>query len=291
MTIAIHGRPFGEEAFPYIKNLLEVLHTHQVQLVIYAPFLQFLEKKKIIAHKVEVYSDEMPVEKADYLLSIGGDGTFLDSIMHIKDKNTPILGINAGRLGFLATTSKKEIEKDIQALLQGQYDLETRTLVELQSDLGLFQPFNFGLNECTIQKKDTSSMIVLHTYINDKFLNSYWSDGLIISTPTGSTAYALSCGGPIVAPNSKSLIICPISPHNLNVRPLIVSDDSVLSIHVESRSKNFMVSLDSRYKPAPSGSKLTIKKSPLTIKIVRLHTYFFFDTLRQKLNWGLDSRN
>jgi NAD+ kinase len=203
------------------------------------------------------------------------------------------LGINTGRLGFLATTTQSMIDAAAQALADGTYEIEKRLLVRLETavDVDVFDGLNFALNEFTVLKQDTSSMITVHAYLNGEFLNSYWADGLIIATPTGSTGYSLSCGGPVVVPQSKNLIITPVSPHNLNVRPLVVADDSVITLEVEGRSNYFLVSLDSRSATVEAGLRLTIRKEDFKARLIKLDGSSFVNTLRKKLNWGLDARN
>jgi NAD+ kinase len=250
-----------------------------------------LQRKKIKTNAHHTFNSYEQLEGINFLLSLGGDGTFLESVTYSRNKEIPILGINTGRLGFLAATPKQKMKEDIAQLLQGKYSIEDRSLIKLETDNSLFNGLNFALNEFSILKKDSSSMIVVHTFIDDVFLNSYWADGLIVATPTGSTAYALSCGGPVVLPSSSNFVIAPISPHNLNVRPLIVSDTSKLSFKIEGRSKNFLVCLDSRSKTVSADVNLTLKKEDFKAKIVRIENYNFLNTLREKLNWGLDQRN
>jgi NAD+ kinase len=215
----------------------------------------------------------------------------LETLTFVREKKIPILGINTGRLGFLATTPTNKIKEAVNALFNGFYTLDERSLIQLESNEDIFNGINFGLNEFTILKRDTSSMIVVRTYIDGEYLNAYWADGLIIATPTGSTGYSLSVGGPVVIPHSKNFIISPVSPHNLNVRPLIVSDNSVISFEIEGRSKNFLVSLDSRSRKVDASIQLAIKKCDFTINLVKLHGENFLNTLRFKLNWGFDTRN
>jgi len=225
------------------------------------------------------------------VLSIGGDGTLLETSTFVGKKGIPILGVNTGRLGFLATTARTEIVAAIDQLLNGDYRVTERSMLQVDDPENYFHGVNFGLNEFAILKRDTSSMIVVHTHMNEEFLNSYWADGLLVSTPTGSTGYSLSCGGPLVMPQAKNFIIAPVCPHNLNVRPLILPDDCELSFEVESRSNNFLISLDSRSVKVPANTKLSVRKAPFPVRIVELRNYNYFQTLRNKLNWGLDLRN
>ena len=229
--------------------------------------------------------------KTDFLFSIGGDGTLLDTILLVKDSNIPIAGINAGRLGFLSSIARENITFAVEALAKGHYSIEARTLLRVESNHPVFNGTNIALNDFTIHKMETSSMIKIHTYLNGEYLNSYWADGLIIATPTGSTGYSMSCGGPIIVPQSESFVITPIAPHNLNVRPIVVSDRNVISLEVEGRSQNYMATLDSRSYAIDSSFQLAIRKESYPINLVRLSNENFLGTLRSKLNWGLDSRN
>lgn len=291
MIIAIHGRPFNDDTLPYLQDMFSYLEKKEISLLLYSPFKLFLEKKGIKLPKHSIYAHKNELTHANFILSIGGDGTLLETVTYSAENEIPVLGINTGRLGFLATTARENTHQAIDELLAGTYKLDERTLIKLVSDDDLFQGVNFALNEFAILKRDSSSMIVIHTYIDGEYLNSYWSDGLIVSTPTGSTGYSLSVGGPIVLPQSNNFIIAPVSPHNLNVRPLVVTDNSIISFEIEGRSKKFLVSLDSRSKSVPANTKLAVKKEDFKAKIVELKGYNFLQTLRNKLNWGLDLRN
>ena len=225
------------------------------------------------------------------MFSIGGDGTILDTVTQIQDSGIPVLGINIGRLGFLSSIAAEEIAGAIESLMKGHFSLDKRRLLRLESNVQIFGEANYALNELTIHKKDSSSMIIINTYLNGEYLNSYWADGLIIATPTGSTGYSLSCGGPIVAPYSGNFVITPIAPHNLNVRPIVVSDENVISLEVQGRSQYFLASLDSRSVTIDSAISLAVRRAEFTINLVRMGNDNFLDTLRKKLNWGLDTRN
>jgi len=290
MKIAIHGRTFNSEAIPYIQELFDNLKLREADILVYKHFATFLDKSGI-RYDAQLYSCGIELEGADFLFSIGGDGTFLESVTFAGPQYIPLLGINTGRLGFLATTPQEKIQEAIASIYNHSYNFEERTLIHVDSDVDLFNGVNFALNEFAILKRDTSSMIVVHTYINGEYLNSYWADGLIVATPTGSTGYSLSCGGPLVMPSTNNFILSPVSPHNLNVRPMIVPDSSVLSFEIEARNKNFLISLDSRSKSVPVKTKLTVRREKFKAKIVELEGYNYFQTLRNKLNWGLDLRN
>jgi NAD+ kinase len=291
MKVAIHGRSFRAEAKPYIQKMFDDLAEMSVEVICSKSFFDFISQEQLKIRISQIYHNHKDFPLTDFFISVGGDGTILESVTHIGKYEIPILGINAGRLGFLATTSPANISIALQNLFKGFYSVEDRILVKVESNIELFEGVNFGLNEFTITKRDTSSMIVLHTYINGEYLNSYWADGLIVSTPTGSTGYSLSCGGPVVLPQSNNFIISPISPHNLNVRPMIVSDDSIISFEVEGRSNNFLVSLDSRWQIIEANVQIAVKKQNFVAKLIKFNAENFLDTLRKKLNWGLDVRN
>jgi NAD+ kinase len=229
----------------------------------------------------------------DMFVSFGGDGTMLRAVTYIKDYGIPIVGVNTGRLGFLSTFKKENVRKLVTEFVAGHYTIEERTLVEvdLNSDVDAFNGLNFALNEVTVSRKDTTSMITVETWLNDEYLTSYWSDGLIVSTPTGSTGYSLSCGGPVIAPSAKSLVLTPIAPHNLNARPLVISDDTEIRLKVSGREKTHLVSLDSRIADIPNGKEIRVKKSDVTIKMIEYTSESFLKTLRNKLLWGEDKRN
>lgn len=293
MKIAIYGMQFGKEFNPYFEKLIDILKKNSSEIIIYKPFFESLDEK--LQNKLKdvlFFSTANELKKnAEILLSIGGDGTFLDSATYVQNSGIPIAGINSGRLGFLANISHHEIEGAIDKILNNSYSFEERELIQLISSNKLFGDCNFALNEATISKKDSSSMITIHVYLNGNFLNTYWADGLIIATPTGSTAYSLSVGGPIVVPDAKNFIITPIAPHNLTVRPLVLPNDQELTLKVEGRDENYLVSLDRRYETLTSDIEIKIKKARFKIKVIKHDDRTFFSTLREKLMWGLDKRN
>lgn len=291
MKIALHGKTINKETYPYVQEVIDELYSRDAELYISQHFLKEIRKHNIRLQKVESFQRKDSLHKLDFMFSLGGDGTLLDTITYVGEDELPLIGINTGRLGFLATTPKEKIKEVIDALYNNYYTYDYRTLIRLDADQDLFEGMNYSLNEFAILKKDTSSMIVVHAYIDGEFLNSYWADGLIIATPTGSTGYSLSCGGPLVLPQSNNFIVTPVSPHNLYVRPMVVSDKSVLSFEIEGRSKNFLISLDSRSRTVDASIQLAVRKENFRAKLVKLTGYNFFDTLRQKLNWGLDNRN
>jgi NAD+ kinase len=291
MRVALHGLAMKAEYFPHIQNLIHQLRKHKFEIFSTGSFQKVMEQfGKTNPHDWPI-EEKDELSDFDFIISIGGDGTLLDTLSLVGKHETPILGLNTGRMGFLANVSTDEIEKTIDYLAHDNFQIESRALISLQSNRKLFHGINFALNEFTIHKRDTSSMITVHTYIDGKYLNSYWADGLIVATPTGSTGYSLSCGGPLITPGAKNFVITPVSPHNLNVRPIIVSDESEISFEIEGRSEKFLISLDSRSTSISSGIKLSVKKEKFCAKLVKLPHYNFFDTLRQKLNWGLDMRN
>lgn len=291
MKITIHGIGFQKEFIPHIEQLFKILKDKKVEVSLTDSFSKSLKKIGYVTNDFDVLSKKSSLSHIDFLISVGGDGTLLDAVCLVGKKEIPILGINTGRLGFLATAPKENIESTITALFEKSYSIESRSLLSLDSDSSLFNGLNFGLNEFTIHKRDTSSMITVHTYINNQYLNSYWADGLIVSTPTGSTGYSLSCGGPLITPGARNFVITPVSPHNLNVRPIVVSDDSEISFEIEGRSEKFLISLDSRSVAIDASVKLSVKKAEFSAKLVKFADYSYFDTLRQKLNWGFDMRN
>lgn len=291
MRIAIYSRGLESEQLEGLKLLLTEFTLYSIEPVIYQDFFNQFYSSFDITTKYSTFNKSDPLEEIDYLISLGGDGTLLDAITFVGDKGIPVLGINYGRLGFLASIGKEEIHLAIESLVKRTYMLDKRSLVHLDANMPLFSGYAYALNEFTIHKKDTSPMIKIHTYLNGEFLNTYWSDGLIVATPTGSTGYSLSCNGPVVFPDSASFVITPVSPHNLNIRPLIIPDDSVISFEVEGRTDGFLCTLDSRREIASKDVLLAIRKEAFSINLVRLNENNFLQTLRNKLSWGLDKRN
>jgi NAD+ kinase len=281
MRIAIYSRGLESEHLEGLKLLLAEFSYYEIEPVIYQDFF----------NKYSTFNQSDSLEEVDFLISLGGDGTLLDSVTFVGDKGIPVLGINYGRLGFLASIGKEEISAAIESLVKRTFVLDKRSLVHLDANMPLFNGVAFALNEFTIHKKDTSPMIKIHTYLNGEFLNTYWADGLIVATPTGSTGYSLSCNGPVVFPNSASFVITPVSPHNLNIRPLVIPDDSVISFEVEGRTDGFLCTLDSRREIASKDVLLAIRKEAFSMNLVRLNENNFLQTLRNKLSWGLDKRN
>ena len=291
MRIGIHGKEVQGQAARFNEKLFEDLQLRKADLHVSAKFLKHMKSSKLKSLKLASFEPGDSLKNFDFFLSLGGDGTLLETVTYVGKHEIPILGINTGRLGFLATTSRDETDAAIENLFKGNYKIDARTVLELESDAKLFGGLNFALNDFTIMKKDTSSMVTVHVFVDGELLNSYWSDGVIVSTPTGSTGYSLSCGGPLVYPKSESFIITPVSPHNLTARPIVLSDNSKISFQVEGRSKKFLISLDSRFASIDETVSLTLKKSHFKVKLIQLQGNHYFKTLRQKLSWGLDLRN
>jgi NAD+ kinase len=292
MRIAIYGRNFDEGFKEYITKFFSILEQHKVEVFIYKEFFDFLKKEiKFDNRSVKVFSKHQEIRHSvDLMISIGGDGTILDAVTILRDSNIPIVGINTGRLGFLASISKTQIENALKQILKGNYSIEKRSLLKIETSSHIFNDFPYSLNEITVQKID-SAMITVHVYIDNEFLNTYWADGLIVSTPTGSTAYSLSVGGPIIIPNSGNFVIAPISPHNLTVRPIVLPDTSKLKLKLEARSSNYIASLDHRSIMINNSEEITISKADFNIHLIKLKDTSFYKTLRNKLMWGADRRN
>lgn len=291
MKIAILGKPFSEQIAPYIQELFDELLRRKADLMLVEHFQLYLQNTIQIPNDIPVFKRGDSLAGVDVVLSIGGDGTLLDTVTYVGAQEIPILGINTGRLGFLATISHDSINVALDALYEGNYSLDDRALIRVDSEQEVFEGINFGLNEFSVLKRDSSSMIVVHTYIDGEYLNSYWADGVVVATPTGSTGYSLSAGGPVVLPQTNNFVISPVCPHNLNVRPLIVSDRSVISFEVEGRSSSYLASLDSRSVPVDINVRLAVRRENFVARLVKLHHVNFLSTLRSKLNWGMDNRN
>jgi NAD+ kinase len=290
--IALFGKTIHPQNAVFVEEIIKLLSDAQLDFSVEENYAKLLHQVLPTLSGIKTYSNFDEVRSsAEMLISLGGDGTILEAITFIKSSETPILGINFGRLGFLANVSKEQIPTAIDVIRKGKYLMDKRTIIELNSNKSLFGDINFALNEMTIQRKDQSSMITVNAFLNGELLNSYWADGLIISTPTGSTGYSLSCGGPIIYPTSGNFVITPVAPHNLNVRPIVVSDDVILSFEVSGRGNSFLCTLDSRFETIDSACQLAIKKAPFKANLVRLTDMNFISSLKTKLNWGSDQRN
>ena len=292
MKVALYGRSIAQNEVVHLEGLLKTLTSNHFSIIIYEGFLDFLKQKRGFQTKLESFSlNDNLSDKAEMIISIGGDGTILDTVSFIRDTQIPILGINFGRMGFLAAIGKENIEEIMRALIEKTYIVEERELLEIICDKPLFGRENFGLNEFTLQRKNSSTMININAYINDELVTTYWADGLIVATPTGSTGYSLSCGGPIVYPNSQTFIITPVAPHNLNVRPLVVPNSAVLRFEVSGRGNRFLATVDTRIQNIDSSYNIIVQKAKFTAPLVSLNNKTFINALRTKLHWGLDKRN
>jgi len=292
MKIAIYGREFNNSVLPFVQDVFDALEFYNIETLVHKEYYDFIKDKVKLPKELDTFSNHPELcNNADVLISLGGDGTLLDTLALVRDSGIPVIGINFGRLGFLASINKNEIKNAIEGLLNKEYSLDKRTLLNVESKHNLFGEENFALNDITIHRRDNTAMMIIHAYMNDEFINSYWADGLIIATPTGSTAYSLSCGGPIIFPSAQNFVITPIAPHNLNVRPVIIPDNVSLRFEVEARSTKFLVSCDSRTATVDRSVKITINKAAFHVNLVRLNNESYLTTLRNKLLWGIDTRN
>lgn len=294
MKVGIYGQFYHKDSGKYIEQLLKALDREKIHVVIEKNFLKLIHLNKTVSREYNHFSTFEELNSSyDLFFSIGGDGTILKSINYIRDLNIPILGINTGRLGFLATIQKEEIKKTIEVILQKKYSISERTVLSIVTDPKSDEigENNFALNEVAVSRKNTTSMITIETWLDEHCLTSYWADGLIISTPTGSTGYSLSCGGPVIAPNTNALVITPIAPHNLNARPLVIQDSTQIKLKVSGRENFYLISMDSRIATLSNETVITVKIAPFKISMVQLHTDSFLQTLRKKLLWGEDRRN
>jgi NAD+ kinase len=292
VRIALFGKSVSEAIQPYIQQLIDKLESVGAEIIIYGSFYEKIYQFVNFRKEFKTFqSNKDLIGKIDFICSIGGDGTFLETLYLVRDSGIPIIGVNLGRLGFLSSIGRHEISHAIDSLIEEKYRITKRTLLQLAEPKNLFGEINYGLNELVVSRKGTSSLIVVHIYIDEVFLNSYWADGLIIATPTGSTAYSLSSGGPIITPGSENFVITPIATHNLTVRPIVIRDDSTIRIKLEGRDKSYFASLDSRFVSIESSDELVVKKCDFNINLVQLESKTFFTTIRDKLNWGLDNRN
>ncbi|MBK0370291.1 NAD kinase [Flavobacterium agrisoli] len=294
MKVAIYGQYYQNSTEPIIKDIFVFFNTNNIEMVIEANFLDMLYEKELIKKQYQTFTAEAGLDESyEMLISIGGDGTILRAATLVRNSGVPILGINAGRLGFLASVSKEDIASFLQFVIDKNYSISQRTLLSLHCEPKneAIEAMNFAMNEVTVSRKDSTSMITVDTYLNNEFLNSYWADGLIIATPTGSTGYSLSCGGPILTPTVESLVVTPIAPHNLNARPLVIADNTEVKLRVSGREDQYLVSLDSRITSVRNESILTIKKTDFKINMVEIPGETFLKTLRKKLLWGEDKRN
>jgi NAD+ kinase len=292
MKAAIYSRVFDEAQLLPLQLFFEALFQQQIEPIIYQPLYEQIKDKVRLSEQAKTFTQSAELtEDIEHIISLGGDGTLLDTIALIRNKKIAVMGINFGRLGFLASIGKEQVDMAVRSLANRTYVEDHRTLIHLDANIPLFGEVPYALNEFTLLKRDINSMIKIHTYLNGEFLNTYWADGLIVATPTGSTGYCLSCNGPIVFPDSQSFVITPVAPHNLNVRPIVVPDDHVISFEVESRGEQVICSLDARREIVHKDVQLAIRKEQFTINLLRLSENNFLQTLHNKLTWGLDKRN
>ncbi|NNG08971.1 MAG: NAD kinase [Arenibacter sp.] len=293
MKVAIYGQSYQDNALEYVFELIEELTKVDAEIAVEEEFNQLFAKHNA-STSFPTFTHETGLDTTfDLFVSFGGDGTILRAVTFVGDLGIPIVGVNTGRLGFLSTYKKEEVKNMVQEFVSGAYTVVERSLISIKSEMDIpeFGSLNFALNEVTVSRKDTTSMITVETYLNDEYLTSYWADGLIIATPTGSTGYSLSCGGPVITPTAKSLVITPIAPHNLNARPLVISDDTVIRLKVSGREERHMLSLDSRLASIKNGKEIIIQKADFTIKMIEYASESFLKTIRNKLLWGHDKRN
>jgi NAD+ kinase len=292
MRVAIYSRTIEEEHYQDVQLFFNELNKHGIDPVLFHSFFEQISHKLELPPATTTFSlAEHLTEKIDFIISLGGDGTLLDTVTLVRNKNIPVMGINFGRLGFLAGIGRNELTIAVKSIGKRTFVIDKRTMIHVDANLPLFGDAPYALNEFAIHKRDTEPMIKIHTYLNGEFLNTYWADGLIVATPTGSTGYSLSCNGPIVFPESGSFVITPVAPHNLNVRPIIVPDDNIISFEIESRSEHIICALDSRREIINKDVQLAVRKESFHLKLVRLNENNFLQTLRNKLTWGLDKRN
>jgi NAD+ kinase len=292
MKAAIYSRVMEDEQQQDVQLFFDELNRQKIEPVIFQQYFDQIKDIIRLPEEVKTFSlSEHLNEDIELIISLGGDGTLLDTVTLVREKPVSIMGINFGRLGFLASIGRNEVAMAVKAIANRTYVVDKRTMIHVDADLPLFGNVPYALNEFSIHKRDTASMIKIHTYLNGEFLNTYWADGLIVATPTGSTGYSLSCGGPIVFPESGSFVITPVAPHNLNVRPIIIPDDNIISFEVESRSENIICALDSRREIVGKNVSLAVRKEEFPISLLRLSENNFLQTLHNKLTWGLDKRN
>ncbi len=292
MKIAIYGKSYENDLNQNIGQLVTGIENAGFEISIYERYARFLYEKNYLKDDYHRFTrEDVSIEDYTGLVSVGGDGTLLDTVTLIGHSGVPVVGLNAGRLGFISSISMNEFDGVLQTLKDGSFHCDDRSLLKVETDRGLFGGENFALNELTVHKKDTASMIKIDAYLDDEMLNTYWADGLIVSTPTGSTAYNLSCGGPIILPGSENVVVTPIAPHNLTVRPVVLSNNSLLTLKVSGRSENFLIALDSRSDIIFPDEEIRISKSPFYFKLIKPAGHTFLTTMRNKLAWGLDKRN
>ena len=292
MRVAIYGRKVSKYSAEYFTEMLKHLEDFGWEAVLEEDLKALLVSKIGISEKYQTFKSHLDFKSGiDLTISMGGDGTFLKTVSYIQDSGVPIMGINMGRLGFLANISKEQIHHTLTQVKEKQFEFQKRSLLRVFTEEDIFGKDNFALNELTLHKKDTASMITVHASLDNKYLNAYWADGLIVATPTGSTAYSLSCGGPIITPGCQVHILTPIAPHNLNVRPVVVPDHLPITLSVEGRDRTYLLSLDGNSKSIKQGEEVVVKKAEFMINVIKFEDNNFLDTIRNKMLWGIDTRN
>lgn len=293
MKFFIYSKLLKDSDKQYVQDLLNVMHDQNIEFAVIGKYAKQLKDQNVLTDEIRVVDncEELKAFGPDLVVTLGGDGTILSAIEIVRDSGIPIMGVNLGRLGFLSSIEKVKIKDVVEAVVRGDFYTEPRSMLKLECNLPIFENLPYALNDFTLHKRDTSSMVTIHTYVNDRFLNSYWADGIVVSTATGSTGYSLSCGGPIVFPTSGNIVITPVAPHNLNVRPIVLSKDSKISFEIEGRSENFLCTLDSRYETITSEHRINIQKSDFNIHLAHPNDITFMKTIRNKLMWGVDKRN
>lgn len=293
MRVLVFGKQFKDKDLVFVQELFDALSEESIDISIYSTYFQDIKDRVKLPGTVDAFAsyEDFRSQRIDFVIVMGGDGTMLAAVTLVRDSGVPMLGINLGRMGFLATIDKLYIRTSIKKLVANQFQVFDRSMIYLESSPSLFGDMPFALNDCTLLKRDTSSMITIHTFLNGDYLNSYWADGIIIATPTGSTGYSLSCGGPVIFPNSGNFIITPVAPHNLNVRPIVLSDESVISFEIEGRAENFICTLDSRFELIGAHHQIAVRKNDFSTKLIQLQDITFLNTIREKLGWGDDIRN
>lgn len=292
MLVAVYSKKVNKATIPVFIRFAAITERFGWKLILEKELKEVLVKKTGMFRETDVFSSHEDFHQGiDLAFSIGGDGTFLRTVAFIRDSGVPILGINTGRLGFLANIGDELFEDALELVRQKRFDFQKRSLLRVETERAIYGSDNVAMNEVTLLKKDTSSMITVDTFLDDKYLNSYWADGLIVATPTGSTAYNLSCGGPIVTPGCQVHIITPIAPHNLNVRPVVVPDNMSIKLRIEGRERNYLISLDGNAKSIKQNEEVLIRKAEYMINVIKLEDTNFLDTIRNKMSWGKDQRN
>jgi len=291
VKIALYGKRFDNEFIPGVEKLIDALVRRGIGITVHTGFHQFLSTRVTLPSNSEVYNDYTDLKGAQFLMSIGGDGTLLETARILRDSRIPVMGVNTGRLGFLSNIELSQVEEAIEAIVNRDFELDRRSLIEVKSETFSFGDFPYALNEVTLLNVQRNSMITVHCYVNDQFMSTYWADGLIIATPTGSTAYSLSCGGPIVMPESNGIILTPVAPHNLNVRPFVISNSAKVSLSAEARDPDFLITLDSRSFTVPCGTIVELTRASFELNLVAFKEQSFFKTIRNKMGWGLDARS